>query len=185
VQVVAGNYDLTGINVEATGGLGSSDLGYRLALLKETEEPFRVNSTNDNDQGDLGLVWEPGSRTRVNVKYSFVNQTLGANRLRGVPVDEGGNFLVDTRWNHNEPTDFLSLEADIFYARVQHDFSSDLRLDVATRYYDNQEKQNYHEPQGLYDSNGDGVDDMMRRQLQRGLCAPVSRQAESPGWWSL
>ncbi|WP_347331136.1 TonB-dependent siderophore receptor [Marinimicrobium locisalis] len=165
-QVLAGNYDLTGVNFEATGAFGNSDLGYRVAMLKETEEPFRNNTTNDNDQGDLGLVWAPSHSTRALLKYSFVDQTLGGNRLRGVPIDENGNFLVDTSWNHNEPTDFLSLEADILYARVQHEFTPNLRLDLATRYYENQEKQNYHEPRGLYDSNDDGVDDMMARQFR-------------------
>lgn len=165
-QVIAGNYDLTGVNFEATGAFDDSDLAYRVAMLKETEEPFRNNTTNDNDQGDLGLVWEPSHSTRALLKYSFVDQTLGGNRLRGVPIDENGNFLVDTSWNHNEPTDFLSLEADILYARVQHEFNPNLRLDLATRYYENQEKQNYHEPRGLYDSNDDGVEDMMARQFR-------------------
>lgn len=165
-QIIAGNYDLTGVNFEATGAFGDSNLGYRVAMLKETEEPFRNNTTNDNDQGDLGLVWEPSHNTRALLKYSFVDQTLGGNRLRGVPIDENGNFLVDTSWNHNEPTDFLSLEADILYARVQHEFNPNLRIDLATRYYENQEKQNYHEPRGLYDSNDDGVKDMMARQFR-------------------
>lgn len=165
-QIIAGNDDLTGSNFEATGALGDSDLGFRVAMLKETEEPFRNNTTNENDQGDLGLVWEPSHRTRALLKYSFVDQTLGGNRLRGVPIDESGHFLVDTRWNHNEATDFLSLEADILYSRLEHDFSDNLRIDLAARYYDNQEKQNYHEPQGLYDSNGDGTRDMMKRQFR-------------------
>lgn len=165
-QVIAGNYDLTGVNVEATGAFDGSDLGYRVAMLKETEEPFRNNTTNENDQGDLGLVWEPSGNTRALFKYSFVDQNLGGNRLRGVPIDEDGEFLVDTSWNHNEVTDFLSLEADILYSRLQHAFSDNLSIDLAARYYDNQEKQNYHEPQGLYDSNGDGTRDMMKRQFR-------------------
>ncbi|WP_036188999.1 TonB-dependent siderophore receptor [Marinimicrobium agarilyticum] len=165
-QIIAGDYDLTGVNFEATGAFGDSDVGYRVAMLKETEEPFRNNTTNDNDQGDLALVWEPSHTTRAQMKYSFVDQTLGGNRLRGVPIDENGDFLVDTSWNHNEPADFLSLEADILYARLQHEFSPTVRLDMATRYYENQEKQNYHEPRGLYDSNDDGVEDMMKRQFR-------------------
>lgn len=165
-QVVAGNYDLTGVNFEATGPMGASDFGYRVALLKETEEPFRKHSTNENDQGDLGLVWEPSSRTSVELKYSFVDQNLNAHRLRGVPIDEQGEFLVDVSWNHNEPTDFLSLEADVLYGRIQHQFNNTIQLDLAARAYDNQEKQNYHEPQGLYDSNGDGTRDMMKRQFR-------------------
>ena len=165
-QILAGNYNLTGVNFEATGAFGGSDLGYRVAMLKETEDPFRTNTTNDNDQGDIGLVWEPSSDTRAQIKYSFVDQTLGGNRLRGVPIDQSGHFLVDTAWNHNEPTDFLSLEADILYGRLQHRFNDQWSLDMAARWYDNQEKQNYHEPQGLYDSNGDGTEDMMRRQFR-------------------
>ncbi|MDO3380785.1 TonB-dependent siderophore receptor [Gilvimarinus algae] len=165
-QIVVGDYELTGVNVEATGAFGDSDFGYRVAMLKETEEPFRKHTTNDNDQGDLGFIWQPGMDTSVQLKYSFVEQTLGANRLRGVPVDEDGEFLVEPTWNHNEPTDFLTLDADVFYSRLQHAFNDQLKLDVALRYYDNQEKQNYHEPQGLYDSNGDGIEDMMRRQFR-------------------
>ena len=165
-QILAGNYNLTGVNFEATGAFGGSDLGYRVAMLKETEDPFRTNTTNDNDQGDIGLVWEPSSDTRAQIKYSFVDQTLGGNRLRGVPIDQSGHFLVDTAWNHNEPTDFLSLEADILYGRLQHRFNDQWSLDMAARWYDNQEKQNYHEPRGLYDSNGDGVEDMMSRQFR-------------------
>ncbi|MDO3384892.1 TonB-dependent siderophore receptor [Gilvimarinus sp. SDUM040013] len=165
-QLVAGNFDLTGVNVAATGQIGDSDFGYRVAMLKETEQPFREHSSNDNDQGDLGFIWLPSDKTSIKVKYSFVDQTLGANRLRGVPADEDGNFLVAPSWNHNEPTDFLTLRANSVYSRIEHSFSDGIRLDVAMRYYDNQEKQNYHEPRGLYDSNGDGVDDMMARQFR-------------------
>lgn len=166
VQIVAGDYDLTGVNMQATGAFGNSDLGYRIAMLKETEEPFRQNTTNDNDQGDLGLIWQPTADTSVQLKYSFVDQMLNANRLRGVPADKDGNFLVEPSWNHNEPTDFLSLSADVFYARLQHAFNDAVKLDMALRYYDNQEKQNYHEPRGLYDSNGDGTKDMMAREFR-------------------
>ncbi|WP_052481262.1 TonB-dependent siderophore receptor [Gilvimarinus agarilyticus] len=165
-QIVVGDYDLTGVNVQATGGFGDSDFGYRVAMLKETEEPFREHTTNDNDQGDLGFIWQPATDTSVQLKYSFVDQTLGANRLRGVPVNEDGEFLVDPTWNHNEPTDFLSLTADVFYSRLEHAFNDNVKLDVALRYYENQELQNYHEPRGLYDSNGDGVEDMMARQFR-------------------
>ena len=68
-----------------------------------------------------------------------------------------GQFLTDRRWNHNEPGDFLNLRSDVLQARVEAEPLAGVTIDATLRYNDAVEDQNYHEPRGLFDSDGDGV----------------------------
>lgn len=50
--------------------------------------------------------------------------------------------------------------------RVDHSFNDWLSGDVTLRYYENTETQKYHEPNGLVDTDGDGVVDWSKRQYR-------------------
>lgn len=91
---------------------------------------------------------------------------LPGNRLRGVQVDLDGNFLSPIEWNHNEPTDFLRLDAQVYQARFDAAITDWLSFDVAGRYFEYEEAQNYHEPQGRFDTDGDAVIDRIGREFR-------------------
>ncbi|HEV7233139.1 MAG TPA: TonB-dependent receptor, partial [Sphingorhabdus sp.] len=88
------------------------------------------------------------------------------NRLRGVPVNTNGDFLASRRWNHNEPTDYLDLRSTSVQAKLEVQPTDNLALDASLRRIDATEAQQYHEPNGLVDTNADGVVDLSRRQFR-------------------
>lgn len=81
-------------------------------------------------------------------------------------MDEDGNFLSPIEWNHNEPTDFLRLDAQVYQARLDSALTDNISFDLAARYYEYDEAQNYHEPQGRFDTDGDGVIDRIGREFR-------------------
>lgn len=81
-------------------------------------------------------------------------------------MDDDGEFLTSRRWNHNEPSDFLNLESDVVQMRVEAEPLSGLTIDATARYNNATEIQNYHEPRGLFDSDGDGTIDATIREFR-------------------
>lgn len=137
-------------SVEASGPMNAQGtLRYRIGAYADTEEPFRFNTTSDTRIGDLGLAMDVGETGELTLQYTDVDQELGANRLRGVMVNDRGEFLTDRRWNTNEPTDFLNLQARIALARFTVSPTEALDLDLAVRWFENAEQQQYHEARGL------------------------------------
>jgi iron complex outermembrane receptor protein len=88
--------------------------------------------------------------------------------LRGVPVDNDGNFLADIRWTASEPTDYQYLEANVLQGTIKHRFAIGNGLDtsIALRHIDNEMTQKYHEPRGAVDLDGDGVVESVQRQFR-------------------
>lgn len=83
-----------------------------------------------------------------------------------MPTDDAGNFLTDRRWNHNEDSDFLRLASNVLQARVEYDLTADLSVDAGLRWNEGEETQQYHEPRGLFDSDGDGAIDASIREFR-------------------
>jgi iron complex outermembrane receptor protein len=137
-------------SVEASGPVDAQGrVRYRIGAYADTEEPFRFNTSSDTRIGDVGLAMDVGETGELTLQYTDVDQELGANRLRGVMVDNRGDFLTDRRWNSNEPTDFLNLQARIALARFTVSPTEVLDLDLAVRWFENGEQQQYHEARGL------------------------------------
>ncbi|MFP4519006.1 MAG: TonB-dependent siderophore receptor [Oceanicaulis sp.] len=124
--------------VSARGGVFFEDLNQPRRNADSTTQIF-----------DAGLGFDLG-RGELVLQATRYDQDLGGNRLRGVPADDLGNFLTDRRWNHNEASDFLRLESTVLQARVDYEFSDALTADFAVRYNDAEERQQYHEPLGLF-----------------------------------
>lgn len=116
----------------------------------------------------------------VTVQAARYEQDLPANRLRGVPVDDLGHFLTRTRWNHNEPTDYLRYEGDVLQTLFNLQPLDSLTLSGGLRYTNSREDQQYHEPQGFFDSNGDGVFDSSIRQFRDQKRPPRTRRPAAP-----
>lgn len=162
---VVGTEGRKGGSAEVTGPLPMDGVSARVGAFYEDRSTPRRGAGNEALILDGGLKYDfaLGDLTLQATRYE---QDLAANRLRGVPVDARGKFIADRRWNHNEPTDFLNFESDVFQATLNLQPAESLTLSAAVRYADSLETQQYHEPQGLFDSDGDGVVDATRRQFR-------------------
>lgn len=151
LELQAGNYDYRAGSFEATGPIvGSERFRYRAGVYAEREQPFRNNTDVDARIADVGLAMDVGDRGgELVVQYTDIDQRLGANRLRGVPVNNDGVFLTDIGWTTNEPTDFLHNQAQVALAKLTLPLTDALDLDAAVRRFENHERQQYHEPRGL------------------------------------
>lgn len=147
----AGNYDFHGAAVESTGAIDADSLAYRVSAFYQNKKPFRNNTEETNKLYSGGLTWIASDATTITFQYDHTNQDLAGHRLRGVPVDDDGNFLTDISYNPNEATDFQRLKADVYQAIIEHEFSDSLTNRTVIRGLDNERDQNYHENRGLKD----------------------------------
>lgn len=164
VTGVVGNRDRYGGSAEITGPI-AGDLAGRAGLFYEQQDSFRFNAGSETFIADGGLAYDLGSALLI-LQATRYDQELDANRLRGVPVDDEGNFLTTIRWNHNEPTDYLNLLSDVAQARLEAEPLPGISFDATVRYNDAFEEQQYHEPRGLLDSDDDGEVDASIREFR-------------------
>jgi iron complex outermembrane receptor protein len=170
VKAVAGTESRYGGQVEATGPIGQV-VALRAGAFFEDRDLPRTFAANKSLILDGGVSFDLGP-ARLTAQALRIEQDLPANRLRGIPVDNDGEFLADRRWNHNEPTDFLDLRSTSFYARFEAQPLAGLSLDVSARRIDSNETQQYHEPFLLdqqsraVDVDGDGVTDGISREFR-------------------
>lgn len=164
VKGIVGTEDRFGGSAEINAPLGNG-FGVRGGIFYEDRGTFRFNSASRTLIADTGLAMDSGP-VRVDIQATRYDQELDANRLRGVPVDDDGNFIASRRWNHNEPGDFLNLKSDVLQMRLEAEPLDGITIDATARYNDAQEVQNYHEPRGLFDSDGDGTIDASIREFR-------------------
>lgn len=167
LKFTAGNQDFVSGSLELSGPLTeAADQRYRLGLYQDHENPYRWNTDNRRRVLDGGYALDLGQDSTLTLQLTDVTQHQGGARLRGIPADAEGNFLADARWNANEASDFLSLDATVYQARLDHDLSDWLSSNLTVRYFDNTERQQYHEPASADDSDGDGLVDYAERQYR-------------------
>lgn len=164
LSAVLGNEGRRGVSGEASGGL-TQRLSGRAGVFHESRDLPRDNADSEVDILDSGLRYDLDNGA-VYLQATRYEQDLGGNRLRGVPTDNAGRFLADRRWNHNEASDFLRLHSDVLQLRTELDLSPALSFDAGLRWNKGEETQQYHEPNGLFDSDADGVIDATRRQFR-------------------
>lgn len=166
-EVQLGNFDFAAGSVEATGPANASgSVRYRVGVYGNGEEGVRWNADSQSLIGDASIAIDIGRSGELVLQATDITQTLGGNRLRGVPANDDGVLLTDRRWNHNEATDFLDMDARVLLAQYRVSPSEAWDLDFAARWFENTEHQIYHEPMGLVDRDGDGVREWMTRQLR-------------------
>ncbi|ROP80251.1 iron complex outermembrane receptor protein [Stenotrophomonas rhizophila] len=186
VEVQVGNNDFRAASVEATGALNTTgSVRYRAGLYSDTEDGVRWNTDSESVIGDASIAFDVGDTGELVLQYTDITQKLGGNRLRGVPVNDAGTFLTDRRWNHNEATDFLDMDAKVVLAQYRFSPTSSLDLDVAARWFENNEHQMYHEPMGLIDRDRDGTAKWMTRQLRNQIRANDAFAANGNAVWRL
>lgn len=164
VKGVVGTDDRYGGQAEASGPV-SDIVGLRGGVFFEDRDLPRTFAANRTFMLDGGASFDLGP-VRLFTQALRIEQDLAAHRLRGIPVDDEGEFLADREWNHNEPTDFQDLRSTSYYARLEAEPVEGLALDVSARRIDSTETQQYHEPRGLIDSDGDGVFDGVSREFR-------------------
>jgi len=163
-RLVVGTEGRIGGALEATGAL-TDTVAARAGVFYEDRNLPRRNADNSTRIYDFGLSHEL-DKGEIILQATRYEQDLGGNRLRGVPTDDLGNFLTDRRWNHNEESDFLDLRSTVLQARFNYQLTPSLHVDAGLRWNDAEEVQQYHEPRGLFDSDGDGVIDSSIREFR-------------------
>lgn len=162
VTLVGGNYDLYGARAEYTGSLNEDDtLFFRVGAAFEDTDTFRFNTNKKDIVLAADLLWKPSNDTRAELKFDYVEQDFQGARLRGVPVDDDGEFLTTRRFNTNETSDFQRLEAYAFTSKFDHRLNDALRFTLAGRVVLSDERQNYHENRGLFTTD-EGVQRVRR-----------------------
>lgn len=169
-NVTVGSEDRYGGSIDNTGEL-TDTIAYRFGAFYEQADSFRNNADEQNTDIAGGLLFALGEATDLYTTFEYIDQDLGGARLRGVPVDDDGNFLVDPSYNANEKSDFQKLEALVLQATLEHEFSDVFTNNTTLRYLDNERNQQYHESRSWIDANGDGQknadDQVIRREYRK------------------
>lgn len=120
VELQLGNQSFGAASFEATGPAREDGrIRYRIGAYADGEDGFRWNTDSESQIGDASVAFDIGETGELTLQYTDITQNLGGNRLRGVPVDDDGNFLTNRRWNHNESTDFLDMRAKVAFAQYK------------------------------------------------------------------
>lgn len=164
-RAVVGTEDRRGGSLDLNLPIGQRGAALRVGAFYEDRDLPRVNAANESTIGDI-VLRVPIVSSPLDVRLTRYGQDLPGNRLRGVPVDNTGRFLTSIKWNHNEPTDFLRLQSDVAQLKWSGEAGERFSFDVGLRYNFSSETQQYHEPNGLFDSNGDSRVDATRRQYR-------------------
>ncbi|MEM0984928.1 MAG: TonB-dependent receptor [Pseudomonadota bacterium] len=171
IRGIIGTEERYGGSAEITGALPLDGTAGRLGVFFEDRETPRVNTASRVAIYDAGISFDLGIADLI-LQATRYEQDLDGNRLRGVPVDDDGNFLTDRRWNHNEETDFLDLESTNFQGILRGEIGTQFDWDATLRYTDASQEQEYHEPRALIDIEGllglptDGSIDLVGREFR-------------------
>ena len=166
LKVTTGNFDTRGASLDMTGGL-SENIAYRLGGFYEEQDSFRNNADSENTEIVGGLTFDLNDDTKITTTVDYIKQDLGGNRLRGVPVDDDGNFIVPPSYNANEKSDYQNMKALVLQAKLSHYFTDNLSVNSILRYLDNERDQAYHESRGWVDVNGDGIANIDDKTIRR------------------
>jgi iron complex outermembrane receptor protein len=166
---IGGTRDRVGGSLELGGLLSSVDgaPGTRLGVFYESMDLPRNNANSRTFIVDGGLSFNLGSAAKLVLQGTHYSQAMGGNRLRGIPTDDQGNFLGSRRWNTNEKVDGTKLNSNAFQAKLDWDVASNFSMDAAARYSRGTEASNYHEPDRLRDTDGDGNADLVSRRYRK------------------
>lgn len=167
MQVRFGSFAQKMVNGELTGPITDKWLA-RGGYYFEDRESFRNNVGSRNSHAVGNLLYKASDNHRFGVEAEFINQRLPGNRLRGVPVDAGGNFLTNIEWAANEPSDFIKLVARVLQLRGEHNLArgwpKGWNVDYTFRYLEYENNDKYHEPRGLNAATATGR--TMRREFR-------------------
>jgi len=178
---VAGSGSRAGATIDATGPV-TQTIALRGGIFHEQRDLPRNNADSRVLIADGGASVNLGFGMLTG-QVSRIESDLGANRLRGVPVNDEGSFLTDRRWNGNEKEDFLRLNSDSAQLRLEGEVTQNLIFDAGLRYIDAEERQEYHNPSALIDASGKQVNETNTNQPVR-IVREFRRQFRNNKIWS-
>lgn len=167
VRVIGGGRNRWGGSADVTGPVDADgNITARGGLFYEDMDSYRDHASSRTFVGDAGVGVKLAPDTRLVVQLTNYNQNLPGNRLRGIPVDADGNFYARRSWNHNDPDDYIRYNGLVTQARLDSSLSDAISFNAAGRWFKYDEKQNYHEPVALRDTDADGIFDTITRQFR-------------------
>lgn len=144
IEVTVGNKDFLSGSIESSGPANEdASQRYRVGIYSSGEDSYRNHFEEENEIIDLGYAWDLNDDSTLTLQYSHYYQM--GERLRGVPIDEDGNFLTDSSWNSNELSDYLEFESDVFQANLEYSINSWLDSNFTLRYFETEETIKYHQ----------------------------------------
>jgi iron complex outermembrane recepter protein len=164
MQLRLGSYDQKYGSGDFSGPLTKKLLA-RGAYYFEDRDTFRNNSTARNTHGVAALVYKASEQHRLSAEAEYVGQTLGGQRLRGIPVTSAGAFLAPIEWSANEPTDRIRMIGRVLQLRSEHSFRNGWVVNVTFRLLGYENNDRSHESRGLNAANG-ASDVTMRREYR-------------------
>ena len=167
VRVTVGDNSRYGVSSELTGPI-TTNVAARGGLFYESQDTQRTNADSEVIIGDGGLAFQFGDNL-LTAQLIHLDTDLGGNRIRGVPTDDDGNFLADREWNGNEEEDFLRLDSTAVQFRWDGIATDNFTYNVTGRYIDAEERQEYHNPRALIDSDDDGIPEGVVREFRKQL----------------
>jgi iron complex outermembrane recepter protein len=163
LQVRLGSFNQKYANGDFGGPIGKR-LFARGAFYMEDRDTFRTNSGSTNSHAVANLLYKLNDRHRLSAEGEFLNQTLGGQRLRGVPVNAVGTFLTNIQWSANEPSDKIKMIGRVLQLRGDHNFRNGWDASFTFRYLEFENNDKYHEPRGLNAATATGQ--TMRREFR-------------------
>ncbi|MEE4212150.1 MAG: TonB-dependent receptor, partial [Parvularcula sp.] len=148
-RLIYGSEGRRGASFEINGALPVEGSAGRIGIFHEDRNLPRTGADSVVTIYDAGVSQELGF-AKLTLQATRYEQDQKGNRLRGVPVDEDGEFLTDRRWNHNEPDDFLDLWSNNLQARLEGEVGEEFTWNAGLRWTDSEQAQQYHEPLGLF-----------------------------------
>lgn len=159
VTARAGSYRLRGGELAVTGPIdGKKRFLYLFNATYNKRDTFRNNYRQEALNLTGSLTWVITGATRLNVEVEDITNRQPGARIRGVPFltltstgalaptgTPGGHFMAPISYSPTEPTDFQNLYTTVYSARLDHAFSSNLRLNAYVRWYESEAQQAYHE----------------------------------------
>ena len=141
---------------------GPIDARKRFLYLFNAAYTDRESFRNNYEQKMLNLTgsltWVISEASRFNVEIEDITNEQPGARIRGVPFltftpagtlarpnTPGGHFVAPISFSPTEPTDFQNLYTTVYNARLDHAFSSRLRLNAFVRWFESEAHQAYHE----------------------------------------
>lgn len=164
LRAIAGTASRFGGLAEINGPLADG-FAARGGVFYEDKGLLRNNASQQTFIGDSGISYDAGP-ARIILQATRYDLNQDAARLRGVPVDDEGNFLTSVRWSANEPDDFLRMKSNVLQGRIEAQPIHNIIFDATLRYNKANEQQHYHELNQLFDSDDDGVIDSVRREYR-------------------
>jgi iron complex outermembrane receptor protein len=159
VAARAGSHRLRGGELAVTGPIDAKKRFLYLFNASYNErDSFRNNYRQEALNLTGSLTWVVTDATRLNVEVEDITNRQPGARIRGVPFltltstgalaptgTPGGRFVAPISHSPTEPTDFQNLYTTVYSSRLDHAFTSNLRLNAYVRWYESEAQQAYHE----------------------------------------